>query len=73
MTVAPARARHGGKQSVNFRGDPHAASGGDHHAEASARARQARRCGLMLQSLADRILQYFFRCWNFSNMVRYLT
>lgn len=54
--------RHGGKQGVNFRGDPHAASGGDHHAEAGARARQARRCGLMLQSLPDDHMQSSFRC-----------
>ena len=53
--------RHGGKQSVNFRGEPHAASGGDYHAETGARARQARRCGLMLQSLPDdHILQSSF-------------
>jgi hypothetical protein len=63
--------RHGGKQGVIFRGEPHAASGSDHHAEAGARARQARRCGLMLQSLPDdHILQSFFRCWHFSDMPR---
>lgn len=41
--------RHGGKQRCNFRGNPHAAAGGDHRAEAYAFARQARRSKLMLQ------------------------
>ena len=62
MKVAPARA-DGGKQGVNFRDKPHADSDGDYHAEAGARPRQARTCGLMLQSLPDEhILQSFFRC-----------
>jgi len=47
MNVAAARADNGGKQGVNFPGEPH------DHAETDARARQARTCGLMLQSLRD--------------------
>jgi hypothetical protein len=64
MTVALARAdMAANKASTSEVGDPHAASGGDYHA--GARARQARRCGLMLQSLPDdHILQCFFRCWH---------
>ena len=38
MKVAPGASRHGGKQRGNFRGDPHAAAGSDHRAEAWARA-----------------------------------
>jgi hypothetical protein len=69
MRVAPARADMAAKQGVNFRGDPHAASGGDHHAEAGARARQARRGGLTLQSPPDdHSSQCFFRYSHFSGL-----
>ena len=44
--------RNGSKQRGNFRGDQHATASCDHRAETGARARQARRCGLMLQIAA---------------------
>ena len=64
VKVAPARAdMAANKASTSSRPTASAVSGCDYHAEAGARARQARRCGLMLQSLPDdHILQSSFRC-----------